>query len=485
MSMDNKFDEILRKKLNNYDSSYPDSMWESIANKLPEKKRKPYYLWFIVIFLALAFYGVTYYSFNQLQKQNSSESTKEAANVQVPLGGHSGNHVENTSGAGNGSSITSAQIENITDAGSTSNNANLHGRYNNAFSNAVSTKAHSAAKNNINKTSSQQLIASSKNSNANSITSEAQHSGVNTNETLLAQDVVADGSNRADLSFLTLPGNGADPVHSNVAQQALKTKLGLISKKHATLACPTFVRKQNLTTFEVYFSNDFAERTLSVKRGDGIGYLNQREKTEFSHLSNSFGFRVGMGWESGIAFKTGLNYSNINEKFVYTDPNSIQKKTITIVKYIYDNMLNVVDSTITQEIVEIPGTNTIITKNRYSFVDIPVLFQYSLKGKKRLSYDVTVGPYINLLFAQNGKILNQDGKSVIVLGSEIGNQQFKNNIGLSFYGSFAINYQLTKEMKISFEPNIRYMTNSITSYSNNLDQRYITAGVAAGIKLKI
>jgi hypothetical protein len=263
----------------------------------------------------------------------------------------------------------------------------------------------------------------------------------------------------------------------------LVAELNKLSKKHAVLACPTFVKKQNTNSLDIYFSNDFAQKTMSVKRGDAVGYINLREQTEFSYLSNSFGFRLGMGWESGIAFKTGLNYSNINEKFTYTDPNSIQKKTITVVKYVYDDMFNIIDSTITQEVVEIPGSNTVVSKNRYSFLDIPILFQYSLPGKKRLSYDVMVGPYINLIFAQHGKILAQDAKSLIVLQDD--NNQFKNNIGLSFFGSFAVNYHLTKNMKISFEPNIRYIPASITKYENNLNQKYLTAGVAAGIKMKI
>ena len=69
--MNRKFDDVLKKKLDNYDSKYPDHMWESIAKNLPEKKRKPYYIWFLVVFIALIAYGVLYYSFSKLNDGNA------------------------------------------------------------------------------------------------------------------------------------------------------------------------------------------------------------------------------------------------------------------------------------------------------------------------------------------------------------------------------------------------------------------------------
>ena len=89
-----------------------------------------------------------------------------------------------------------------------------------------------------------------------------------------------------------------------------------------------------------------------------------------------------MGWNNGIAMKTGVNYSSINEKFTYTDPNSVQIKTITIIKYIYDDQFNVIDSIKTTENVSIPGTNTVTQYNKISLVDIPVLMQYTIPGKE-------------------------------------------------------------------------------------------------------
>lgn len=489
--MNRKVDDIIKKKLDNYDSKYPDHMWESIAKNLPEKKRKPYYIWFLVIFLAFLSYGLTYYSFNKLNKENKEN--------RIPISDNTLNAVPATATGGSFSSVNNETGAGLAGNHNSDESNAVNGTPKNDFNSAASGIANSEGRSSVSNSIKANNIQDHNSNNFSPIAGLVPFAATasdnfllkdnddvsNTEIRGLAKNLEDEDQKAVTVQMASIASKRSQQVLSALSTLDLDNQLSELAKKHAALACPTFVKKQNTNTIEFYFSNDFAKRNLEIKRGDGINYLKQRTNTEVAHLSNSFGFRLGMGWESGIAFKTGLNYTSINEKFIYTDPNSIQKKTITVVKYKYDDDLNVIDSTITQEIVEIPGTNTIVSKNRYSFIDIPILFQYSIQGKKRLSYDVTVGPYVNLLVNQSGKILDESGKKIVALDNDEGNKLFKNNVGVSFYGSVAINYQLTKQMKISLEPNVRYMPSSITSYTNNLDQKYLIAGISAGVKIRI
>jgi hypothetical protein len=226
----------------------------------------------------------------------------------------------------------------------------------------------------------------------------------------------------------------------------------------------------------------YAIKSLQEKNAEGSGYRALRERTESPYLSYSAGFRIGMGWNNGVAFKTGFNYSNINEKFSYTDPNSVQIKTITTVKYIYDDQFNIIDSIKTTENVEIPGTNTVTQYNKITLYDIPLLVQYTIPGKRRLSYSLVLGPLVNLSLTQSGKILDPYSNKLVKLEEA---QIYKNNIGLSFYGGLGINYQLTKNVQMSIEPNFRWMPGSLTKVTHPVDQSYFLANVAAAIRYKI
>ncbi|MBK8699870.1 MAG: hypothetical protein IPN29_10175 [Saprospiraceae bacterium] len=299
---------------------------------------------------------------------------------------------------------------------------------------------------------------------------------------------VSNEENTSDFEVLPRAATFQSPIKSDfyhvfgTDQSDVIEDINLTMKKHSVMKCPTFVRKENVSWVEVYFSNDYAVRSLKPKNAEAQAYADAREKTEKPYLSYSAGIRLGMGWNNGVALKSGVNYSRINEKFTYTDPNSMQIKTITIIKYIYDDQFNIIDSVKTTENVSIPGANTVTNYNHISLIDIPVLFQYTMPGKKRLSYSASIGPFINVGISQSGKILNKEGNSLISLDNA---DLIKRNIGLSFYGSFAINYQLTRNIQIAFEPNFRYIPASLTNLSYPLEQKYFLANVAAAFKYKI
>jgi len=472
-----EFDRIIRNKMRKAEAAYPDDMWQRIQKNLPEKKKKVYPLWLMISVIlissgALALWFNNGHILNTKQKDVSIDTALVDANItpnnQVP------SKLE---------IISSPDVEGLSSIPLAENQLNITTNSSKAFIKTSSRFVQpSASENDLSKSSN---ISNGQNHSAETnIQNDHNASLADAGSAVEIEDEITNSAQKlirrgerhnapTIASFLRVFGTDQSDVI-----EGINTSM----KKHSVLQCPTFVRKDNLSFFEVYFSNDYAIRSLSAKSPEYNGYKSLREQTEHSYLSYSAGFRVGMGWNNGIAMKTGVNYSSINEKFTYTDPNSVQIKTITIIKYIYDDQFNVIDSIKTTENVSIPGTNTVTQYNKISLVDIPVLMQYTIPGKRRLSYNLVCGPLINLSLVQSGKILNSSSNELVNLQDQ---NIYKNNIGLSFYGGIGINYQLTKNIQISIEPNARIMTSSVSRVTHPIDQKYWVASVAAAFRYKI
>lgn len=503
-----KFDDKIKEKLYNYESEIPDHIWSSVKKEI-QPERKSYFLFWFFSFIFLFLGGSMFWYLSRPDKEKQFLQLLPQTTSEAKLSGQIVNQSDpnDASAASIKPTIPSDKIsEEKTIQKITKQNSDQNSSINRYEATELNKKdKHKSRNENVEVLMSadlvktkMQVINSDLTPDSDIIyhdqTSEELNSEIiNTNK---VKDKIAlplafnknrlsdDGPRKMINATSLLPHQrlvlGMD--QSDKFEEIFKSM-----KKHASLACPTFIKKQNLTFAEVYFSNVFAHKSLKQNRGEDETYLNLRKQTENNHLSYAVGARLGIGWESGIAFKSGFDITQVNEKFEYTDPKSIQKKIITVVKYIYDDKFNIIDSTKTTEEIEIPGTNRIVNKNSYTFIDLPILFQYTIPGTRRLSYSISVGPYINIAIARSGKILdsrinNHNVRSLVNLKDA---EYFKNNIGLSFHGSVGINYQLTNTIQIVIEPSIRMMPTSMTKLTYALNQNYLFTNISAGLKYKI
>jgi hypothetical protein len=498
-----EFDKNIKEKLFDYESQYSQNTWANIQSQLPKKEKRPFgFLFFASIFILIALgLGLLWNNNSRslllpdANKEVISSTKKETVSNFTPenediISGAS----KKTSDIESKKDLTSNEIVSKTKTDQEngilknellsiekpSKASNIVSRKNNVFektTRATTDKSNTSPSNFQN----QDEVAEGRNDVANQTISLSDLQISEESAMANASNINFDRNRNENLffPFLTLPSFGRvfGTDESNVIEN-----IQLTMKRNASLPCPTFVRKENLSFFEVYFSNDYSLRNLKAIGNESQTYLEKRENTELPYISYSMGARFGIGWRSGIAFKTGFNFSQINEKFNYVDPKAVKVKTITITDYVYDSNYNIIDSVKTQKVYEIQGSNAIVNFNKYRFFDIPILFQYTIPGKKRLSYSLTAGPLINLAFSQDGKFLSEDGASLNDLGKS---NYYKANIGLTMYTSIAINYQLTKNMHIIFEPNFRYTPNTISEVQNPLNQKYMVTSISAGLRYKI
>ncbi len=228
-----------------------------------------------------------------------------------------------------------------------------------------------------------------------------------------------------------------------------------------------------------YISPDYAFRTLEAKSAEYLEEAARRDETESYLYAYSTGLRFSAVAENGLAFRSGIAYSQINEKFDYESGN----ETRISIKNELDPDGNVISSDTTIQV----GTHLKTSYNRYRMIDIPLILGYEVETKN-FTYSLNAGVYLNLLFTQKGDFI-KDGNPTNFTSNRTdaapnAYRAFKDKLGFSLFGSFGFNYKLNDHMQILLEPHIRYHLNPVNRKEYLIDQSYITAGFITGVRFK-
>jgi hypothetical protein len=464
----NQFDKIFRNKLEHHTVDVPAGSWENIASRLPQQKKqlRPLVPIMFISFGILVLVGVLllsrYASPNVANNQNLNSNNQDKSSF-----------AENSNTKVNKNVETSSinQTESLT-----SNISNT------LSSNNVQT---TSSKSSLNPNADRNFDLSN---DASSVIGSLDDLSGDVN-VVSVQDLAID----SDPSMISMAYRA--PVHVEAISNKLKnTKFPVQRRiKYAVpfrqnskpaKACPFTFDAQD-KSIDIYFSHDYASKTLQPNGGESQGYLDMRNQTEKSMYSYSFGARFGYNLSYRWNLHTGFNYSQINEKFEYTDPESNQTRLITIKDYVYENG-KIVDSIITEETVVVPGTEKLKVFNKFRSFDIPVIARITLLANRHLSLSATAGVYVNLGFSQRGMMLGENSNTPIEFtsGKENAEVIYKTQLGLSVYSGISLAYHLTSNIDFVLEPHVRLQTESMTVGDYALKQNFNTFGVATGLRYK-
>ena len=171
-----------------------------------------------------------------------------------------------------------------------------------------------------------------------------------------------------------------------------------------------------------------------------------------------------------MSFRTGLNYSQVNEKFSYVNGNIIQ----TI--YITDNNGDTTGSYMAS------SSRYKITYNKFRMLDIPLVVGYEM-GNTRFHANINAGIIINVHSWQKGDVVDYDLNPVNINSSgKESPYQFKSNIGLGFLGAVSLYYKISDRMHILAEPYYRYNFTSASKAELTFKQKYNMAGLRLGLR---
>ena len=448
-------ENYLRNRLYNMEASYPEDMWDRIEANIPEKKDdRKLWLFFLILLLgamvpASIFMSAHFSTQNNSEKSNNITISKYSENAAI------------------------SESNTLEDESDYNANTTIEG---------------------YDKNNSQAIIVTNESEQHEKII----HGNLKSNENIDPLIPASSGSDLEEFKGNTSEHDSEKLVSEDNFEknQMLRNSLLDIPKLNVPFdeltylfefdppECPTFTfGTESGMYIDFVYSHDYGMQSLTAKSQEFNPYVGERENTESPLYSFSAGVRISYISGSGLGLKTGINYSQINEKFEYLDPDaSLIRTIITIDTLLVGGVPTVVSDTST---IRIPGSLDITAYNRYKFIDIPILLTYEAYLTEKFYYNINAGALINLSFTQKGRFLDPSGDPVWFTSSDpTGYDAFKSSAAISLYGSIGLHYQLSSTFDLIIEPNFRLFTGSLTNESYPLEQKWLTGGLITGLRYK-
>jgi hypothetical protein len=464
MSNNELFDNNIKQQFENYTPPVHPRIWENIVNE--RKKRRPAGFWFnffnsrnILLLAALLLVaGGSAYFLVKKETAITVNTEKKLDNGMVTAAAEKNNTAVEKSITGEGLS-TSTILDNKNSITSIAGSASVK----------TSTLVIAAASKSKIKVHSV-LAEMGKDDAVSNFTNHKKPSVTKNNNTGDFTDIVSDEPSLQNIFLQQLLFAGAEKITADKQTAFLNNRL---SPNLVLPDCPTIEKNAagNKTYFEVYGGPDIAFRNLSDTANSA--YLQKRKESAAFSSAFSAGLRYTRVFNNGVSIRTGINYSQINEKFSVVLGNIVQ------VVYIINANGDTTGSYTTT------GTRYKTNINKYKTIDVPLVFGYEM-GNGRLHTNINAGVIINAYSWQKGEVLDSANKPVsITTGKNNSPYQFKTNIGLGFIAGVSVYYKLNERLHLLAEPYFRYNLSPMSKENLTLKQKYNTAGLRIGLRIDL
>ena len=452
----NQFDKIIKDKVQFHQAEVDSGLWEKIEAGITdaEKTRRFPIFWFISI-SAVVLVSLGYLFYTQYNQTESKYSMPEDNKTYA-----SGETQKNISKENKQtlSNIPSNETQNVSAAKIplVSDNRNVLSSGNNLNKKIILPAFSESA----NKTGLQE------NQNVNTPSFDA---------TSISNDVVATTSSES--SYLLNPVSFLSGKKYNAYSYKGKNH----SIKDNCLS--DFSSSRRGIFAELYFGNDFPIRKLVAREPAFENLAAARRDSEKPLYSFSIGARLGFFIAKDFMLYTGVNYSQINEKFDYVDPESSQTKIIKTTLYIKDGMGNIKDSTFTFDTILIPGTLVYKIRNQYTTIDLPFLVGYQVWKNDKINIVLNAGVMANIMLKKEGMALLESTITAANFKRQDSNT-FNHSLGLSTTMGIQFNYNLSEHLDLYIEPNVRFQHRGLTSKDYPIRHSYSTVSFLTGARYK-
>lgn len=232
---------------------------------------------------------------------------------------------------------------------------------------------------------------------------------------------------------------------------------------------------------EVLGSYDFMGRRIE---NANPAYVKARKDAEKMGAAYTFQLRAQYRLNDMFALRSGISFSQHHEKlnFTHTETNTqIVERQET--GYILDPINGPTPITYTvRDTVTTSKTTSARSDNTYTFIDIPVLLNYTFYTSNKWNLGVSGGPMVNLAFKQKGQILGPVNNEIIDLNSSA--NPYRTYAGVNLMLNLSASYQLSKQFDLLFEPGLRYGMSSLTSKGFGVTQKYSSVNLFTGIRYR-
>ncbi len=473
------FDEFIQHKLYHHSASVPADFWERIK-PAEKEKRRPFFFWLpkkymaaaSILLLVLAGTTAAYIYLNgnpfileesetvQSPQPNKSNGEQHSTPIRpedvVPKNSLDSiqEKMDHTIVSGNSSNKTNTITENKTDWKLNKKNITQSFKQSGSifpFDQSIKNKNQAIAEGNANYNSSIETVKLADNIEMYELSQKAGNAFINQKRNLSA-----------------------------LFSKEMSAYNHASSFKNVVI-CPTDRKLRNTDwDIEVYISPDMPFKTVTNNTASPQ-LLSRKDSSESLRPGFSAGFRIVKPLNDNFSIKTGLQYSQINERFTYRTENETRTTTVVTVRSIIrapgDTLFVRDTSTLTQI-----GYKTNTVKNRFRSLDIPILASYQA-GNDDLSIGLTAGVMVNLSSWYQGVIL--DSSLTAVPLSKETNMVYKSNIGLGLYAGITVTKRINYNTQLFFEPYFRYNLSNMTNPDAAFNQRFSIGGLAMGLRFNL
>lgn len=282
---------------------------------------------------------------------------------------------------------------------------------------------------------------------------------------------------------IMLPGNTLPIERVHTGYSLDLHDVAALNPHHASslnnvIICPTDRKYHNTDWYlETYVSPDLSFKSVSNVSASQQ-YLARKDSSESQRIGFTAGVRLVKPLTDNILLKTGLQYSQINQKYVYRTENEVKTTTVVTVRTIIrapGDTVIVKDTSVLQTI----GYRNNIVSNHFKSFDIPITIGYQF-GNDDLKFGINAGVLFNISSWYQGVILDTSLATVTL--NKTGNMQYKTKLGLGLYGGISVVKTLGDDLSLFFEPYFRYNLSNMTTDQAPYRQKFSLGGLSIGLR---
>lgn len=484
---DQLFDDFVKGKLEQYDSGAPMQVWERIREKEKDDKKGFFFFrrYFLTGIALVVLTGIGFLTWNSNSK-NVNAQLKTTTLSQV----NTNNNKETTtpSTAAENQGQVQQKKELITESKPAVENEENKTDEGKAV--AVNLKTGNG---NINSFTADRTVKSNT-SVANNSDNKKRNTGINKKESVVTvkeKFTPKAASGNEQQTGNSMQANELKTYALNFTDLAVyryslqKFQIGNIPQQNNRPGCPTITGpRRNDLYIEVYGSPDYTMRSFTNPSALN-NYIANRRTSEDNRNGFSAGIRLAKNIGEKTVIKAGINYSQINERLRIINENEKQITQIITIRTVIrspGDTLFIRDTTYFEQ----NGTRYRTTYNRYRFIDLPVIFSYEFGNPEILAFSINAGPVFNITSFYHGEVLDTTLTPVkISTAKGTGANNWRSNIGIGIFASFAVYKRINQRLQIFGEPYFRYNFKPVTQSADFVNQRYAISGMQLGVRYNL
>lgn len=472
-----KDQNYFKEKLFNHTAQVPDELWQKIESQLPANKKRFPFFWFTlavgtVLTAAMIMWYPTRNEKTTPEKPTIEEKTDTGATaVSFPSDNQS---IIGTNALSSETSTSTNASSNTTPSNSANSTSSSTNTISIDNSNSSGSNSPSLSKRNVDK-----AYKPKNNRTLPSLSGNAHGGSASGNEDPTASstyDAVNESSSislRSEINIHTLQS-------SEISIITDEEDLITISGIRPDPSCYKFTGESTISplSLDVFGGPGISPRSFQDAAGELAFYKEARETTEARQYAFSVGARVNYNLKQGYALRVGVLYQQNGDLFDYTDSLATQTTTRVDSFFAADGTFLYADTSRGL----ILGTLIKKIHNRYTHIDVPLIFSYELPlGRSTIM--LNAGPVINLTSSYKGQMLDPGlVPRHFTSGEQNAIKVYKNNLCLSLYLGAGLLLPINEHISALIEPRFLYRINPVTLDGYPLEEHRHYAGLNVGLR---